>query len=425
MLKLKSLPTKPGVYLYHNSVGEVIYVGKAINLRSRVSQYFQSYNALGPKTKTLVSQIASIKTQIVNSEIEALILEASLIKKYHPKYNSLLKDDKSYLYITISHDSLPTISTARSTNLPSNTDTFGPFPDSLAVKTLLRAIRKIFPYYSKKHSSKPCLYCHLHLCPGPNPNIKIYRQTVTKIKKILTGDFKILQRQLKKEMDQFSRDQNFEMAMTTRDQLQAINYIVSGWHHLSSLFAQINLPSDRSHQAIDELKTLLHLGQINRLECFDISQLGSQYFVGSMSVWQDGRLAPDQYRQFKIKNTFGTVIARNEETWQSNDPLMIREVVYRRLRHSDWGTPDLILVDGGKPQVSAISIIDDLPSTIKIIGLAKKLETIVIKNQNDFTQINLPANSSALNLLKLLRNEAHRFANRYRRQLMSKSLHDS
>lgn len=412
MINPKSLPSKPGVYIYRDHTQKIIYVGKAINLRKRVSQYFQRDDALGPKTAQLVSQIASIETKTVGSEIEALILESSLIKKYRPKYNSSLKDDKSYSYICITHDKLPLMYSTHLSNLPTTASVYGPFPSGSAIQTLLKTIRRIFPYYSTKHPPRSCFYCHLNLCPGPNPNPKIYRQTVNKIKKILTGSFKLLQRQLTKEMQTASKLENYELAISARQQLEAVNYIVSGWHNLNHLFENLNLPEDRSSQAIHEISSVLGISTINRIECFDISQLGSKYFVGSMVVWQDGQIDHNQYRRFKIKTKF-----------TPDDQYMIREVVYRRLKHPEWGTPDLIVVDGGKPQVSAVhTVIVNHSEAILLVGLAKKFETIVLKSKDNFDEINLPKNSSALNLLKLLRDEAHRFANSYRRQLMSQSL---
>ena len=415
MIKLESLPNKPGVYLYHDKSGQIIYIGKAINLKKRISQYWEGDDALGPKTTALVSQIASIETKVVGSEIEALVLEANLIKKYRPKYNSLLKDDKSYLYICISHDDLPIISTARSTNLPPKADIYGPFPSGSAVTSLLKTIRRIFPFYSKKHSPKPCLYCHLDLCPGPNPDPRQYCQSITKIKKILTGRFKFLQHQLQKEMKIYSISQNFESAIIARNQLESVNYIVSGWRNVSDLFENINLPEDRSLRALNELFLILKTKALRRLECFDISQLGSKYFVGSMVVWQDGRLDKSQYRKFRIKTKF-----------TPDDQYMIKEIVYRRLQHPQWGRPDLIVVDGGKPQVSAVIPVVEThdhaslqTKNIPIIGLAKKHETIIFENQ----EINLPRHSAALRLLQSLRDEAHRFANRYRCQLLKQSLH--
>jgi len=425
MLDYQSLPSDPGIYIYRNKNGEIIYIGKAVNLKKRVSQYFQRDDALGPKTATLVSQIAHIDYQIVGSEIEALILESSLIKKHQPKYNSLLTDDKGYLYICITRESIPRIFAAQKTKIPANTDIYGPFPSAGSVRTLLRIIRRIFPYRSlESHPKTNCLYCHLHLCPGPSPDQKTYRQTIGKIKKILNGNFKSLQRQLQHQIKQFSQIENFESAIIARNQLAAINYVVSGWHHLHALYEKIDLPEDESSKAISELKTLLlpycsSLSLLNRIEAFDISQLGHHYFVGSMTVFQNGRLDKSQYRKFKIYS---------QQT--PDDQLMIKEIVFRRLQHPEWGTPDLILVDGGKPQVTAASAVilserresKDLPF---LIGLAKKFETIILKTPDRWVEINLPLRSSALRLLQQLRDEAHRFANSYRRLLMKKSINEN
>jgi len=412
MIDLSKIPENPGCYIYRNLAGEIIYVGKAINLKKRVSQYFQRDDALGPKTKTLVSQIASVETRSVNSEIEALILESSLIKKYHPKYNSQLKDDRSYLYICISKSKIPVVFTAHSSNLPPHADIFGPFPDGTSVKLLLKTIRRLFPFRSsEKHPKTPCLYCHLGLCPGPNPDPKTYHQNIIKIKKILNGHFNSLLISLKKEMNSASKSQDFEKALLLKNQIDALNYIVSGWNNLKNLYADINLPEDKQSQAIQELETTLrpylNLKNIHRFEVYDISQLGTKYFVGSMVVWQNGSVDHNAYRKFKIYSKI-----------TPDDQFMMKEVIYRRLKHPEWGIPDLIVVDGGKPQVSSVSTITDTP----VIGLAKKQETIVIKSRDSWVEINLPPKSQALLLLERLRNEAHRFANKYRKELMSKSL---
>ncbi len=410
MIDLKNLPENPGCYIYRNSSGEIIYVGKAINLKKRISQYFHREDALGPKTKTLVSQIASVETRIVGSEIEALILESSLIKKYRPKYNSLLKDDRSYLYICISKEKIPRIFTAHSSNLPEKAEIYGPFPDASAASSLLKTLRRLFPFRSvEKHPKTSCLYCHLGLCPGPNPDPKSYRQNISKIKKILNGRFKSLSRGLNKEMKIASKLEEYEKALILKNQIDSISYIVSGWHNLKNLFDDINLPDDNQSAAIAELETTLrpylNIKNINRFEVYDISQLGNKYFVGSMVVWQNGHIDTSQYRKFKIKLKSSP-----------DDQFMMKEVVYRRLQHPEWAFPDLIVVDGGKPQVSSISTI----TTIPLIGLAKKLETIVIKDTDSWMEINLPPKSQALLILERLRNEAHRFANKYRKELIAK-----
>lgn len=422
-LQLSRLPSKPGVYIYRDINNEIIYVGKAINLKKRVTQYFQRDDALGPKTNQLVSQIDDIDHHIVGSEIEALILEASLIKKHKPKYNTLLKDNRSYLYICITKDKLPIVVSAHRSNIPANSYSYGPFPSGAAVKSLLKTIRRIFPYYTKTtHPKTECLYCHLGLCPGPNPDVAKYKKNIIKIKKILSGDFTKLEKQLKQEMMQASKDQQYEAAIKIRTQIEALNYIVSGWHNLSNLFENINLPEDETSNALDELQTVLQqhfsrLRKINRIECFDISQLGFKYFVGSMVVYNDGQIDKNEYRKFKI---------RSQQI--PNDQLMIKEVVWRRLNHPEWKYPDIIVVDGGKPQVSAVtSIIQQHENAAEIskivfIGLAKRLETIVIKNPTGWDEVNLPKDSNALRLLQQLRDEAHRFANKYRKELISKSL---
>jgi len=415
VIDLKSLPTTPGVYIYRNQAGEIIYVGKAINLKKRVTQYFQRDDALGEKTSALVSQIANVETKQVDSEIQALVLEASLIKKHKPKFNSLLKDDRSYTYICITKEVIPRVFSARFSELNPKDIIYGPFPNGSAVNSLFKTLRRIFPYRSQlNHPQKLCLYCHLGLCPGPDPEPKRYRQNIGKLKKVLSGKITSLQRQLQKEMKASSKLQNYETSLECRRQLESINYIVSGWSALSKFYQKVELPEDQQSSAIQELMTTLnpyfHFKKIDRIECFDISQMGLKYFVGSMTVYLNGKIDHSQYRKFKI-NTKAT----------PDDQYMMKEVVYRRLQHPEWGTPDLIVVDGGKPQISAISTIVDTPA----IGLAKKYETLVIKLDDDFIEMNLPPNSTALNLLKALRDEAHRFANRYRKDLMSKSINEN
>ena len=434
MIDIKTIPSKPGVYIYKNNQKKIIYIGKAINLKKRISQYFQTDRALGYKTSQLVSEIDDISYRTVNSEIEALVLESSLIKQYRPKYNSQLKDDKSYIYITITKDKLPLVKPAFKSILNQGDIFYGPFPDSRSVKNLLKTIRHIFPYYSKKHSSHKCLYCHIGICPGPKPNPKEYRSTLLKIKKLLAGNFKKLIKGLTNEMKLASKLENFELAKVRRDQISSINYVISGWKSLNHLYQDIEFSEDKYQKATNELKLILNsyfpkLSTINRIEAYDISNLGLKYFVGAMAVFQDGKINPSEYRQFKIYSKV-----------TPDDQFMIKEVIYRRLKHLEWNYPDLIVVDGGKPQVSAateaINIINQSPLlssregikgwVLPIIGLAKKNETIVIKiNQMaglpaEWQEINLPKNSPSLQLLQQLRDEAHRFANRYRKLIIKK-----
>jgi excinuclease ABC subunit C len=421
--QLTLLPSSAGIYIYLNITGEIIYVGKAINLKKRVTSYFKREDALGPKTQSLVSQIENITFKTVGSEIEALILEAKYIKKYRPKFNSLLKDDKSYIYIVITKDKLPKIYAAFKSQLDDKVDYFGPFPSGGAVKSILRTLRHIFPYLSKKHSKNQCLYCHIGLCPGPNPELKDYRKNISKIKRFLNGGVGKIIKNLNKQMLLASKSQDYEKALHYRQQIDSINYVVSGWHNLNNLFEKTDLPEDDISRAKSELMTTLtpyfsNLKSINRIDTFDISNLGSHYFVGSMVVFDNDKIDHQLYRKFKIYS---------KDT--PDDQFMIREVVFRRLNHPEWGIPSIIMVDGGKPQVNAAlqavkyhdSLSHDFDDLV-IIGLAKKFETIVVKHHHEWVEINLPKNSSALRLLQRLRDEAHRFANRYRKELISKKL---
>ncbi len=410
-IDLKSIPSKPGVYIYKDKDNKIIYVGKAINLKKRVSQYFQKDNGLNPKTKKLVSLIKNINYYIVGSEVEALVLEANFIKLYKPKYNSQLTDDKNYIYICISKENYPRIFTSQLSKLDDKKYlTYGPFPDSTSAKFLLKSIRHIFPYRTfVKYHPKNCLYCHLGLCPGANPNLNDYQKTITKIKKILTGQTKKLIDQLQTEMFAFSKSLNYELALTRKRQIESMVYITSSWKNIGKLTSQINLSSSVWLSAINELKSIFTISDLNRIEAFDISN-SSNFFVGSMVVFQKGIIDNSAYRQFKIKT----------KTSQ-DDQYMIAEIVKRRLNHLDWSYPQIILVDGGKSQVSAVlPLIKD--KKILLIGLAKKEETIVTYVDSGWQEIKLPKFSNALRLLQHLRNESHRFANRYRLKLAKKMI---
>jgi len=416
----QNLPSLPGVYIYRNSDNEIIYVGKAINLKKRVTQYFQRDDALGPKTHELVKNIHKIDYKIVGSEIEALVLESSLIKKHKPKYNSQLKDNKSYLYININKNYIETTR---------QTGTFGPFPNGSQVKYLLKILRRNFPFFTKATHKKTCLYCHIGLCPKDE---KENKKNINIIKKILSGKTKTLQKSLELKLKKISKNQNYEEAIIIRDNLYALKYITEGWQNITSLTTNINIRQDRQNIAIGELCSILHIPQINRIECYDISQLGHKYFVGAMSVFQNDKIDNSQYRKFRINNSVAPLsrgAVRRTEGFKPNDPLMLREILTRRLRHREWTYPDLIVLDGGLPQLSIISNVETRNCAslhkIKFIGLIKNSETIVtnVETHHDaslpkYTQINLPKHSLALQLLQQLRDEAHRFANSYRKYLV-------
>jgi excinuclease ABC subunit C len=369
----------------------------------------------------LVSQIAKIKTIIVNSEIEAFLLENSYIKRYKPKYNIKLTDDKAYVMIRITtKDKYPMVFTARRRDDKYSTY-FGPFPNaSFALRTVLRTIRKIFPYQSApNHAKRLCLYYHLGLCPCPpvfdSPEFKNeYRKNIKHIIDFLNGDTKKVIRDLKKERNGLSKDEKFEKANSINKKIHAIELITSPLYKTQlDLNVNPSLADDLKENEMNDLRNVLNTNGIpvrslGRIECFDISNISGANSTGSMVTFINGQKDGNWYRKFKIRK-FDT----------PNDFGMMEEVLRRRMNHPEWPIPDLLIVDGGKGQVStALKVIKNLNLKISIIGLAKREEVIITQN---LEEINLPKDSDALKLIMRIRDEAHRFAITYHRHLRSKS----
>lgn len=413
------MPQKPGVYLFFNQNGDILYVGKAKNLKERVSSYFTNANSLGEKTKLLVSNIEKIKTILVESELDALLLEANLIKKYSPKFNIRFTDGKAYPLIRITiKDIVPKILISRNTTDPKSVY-FGPYPNAGAVKTVLKTIRKIFPYEAVwHHPKKLCLYNYLGLCPcvehfGSIESKRDYKKTVKYIVQFLSGRRKSVSRELEKSRDFYSRNENFEQAFVIQKQIDAIKYITNATHHQFDYEINPNLLSDIRGEELEDIKTVLKkygtsVLNLHRIECFDISTIQGKSSTGSMVVFVNGEKESSLYRRFKVRFNSG----------KPNDFAMMEEVLKRRFKHSEWEYPNLLIVDGGKGQVSvAKKALASVGVSIPIIGLAKREETIIT---SDFKEIRLPKDSSALHLLMRIRDEAHRFAITYHRKLRQK-----
>ena len=417
---LEDLPQTPGVYIYYNEQKEVIYVGKAVNLRNRIRSYFQKFESLGPKTQALVSNIKLIDIVNVESEIEALLLEAELIKRYKPRYNIELKDDKSPIYIKITtNEQIPRISTVRRENIKGVTY-FGPYPSATTAKFVIRMIRKIFPYRScAQLPKKPCLYYHLKLCDAPCINkisAQEYQKVIKQIILFLKGKKKQLIKQLEREMLQSSKELRFEEAAKNKKKIDAIQYITQTFKKPEEYIENPNLIEDERQKVLEQLADHLRpyipsFEAPQRIECYDISNFQGSSAVGAMTVATEGAINKKEYRKFKIK------------TKQSPDDYMMhKEVLQRRLNHSEWPMPDLIVVDGGKGQLSgATQVMRELGMEIPAIGIAKKQEEIIIQAENNFTSLQLPRNDKSLHLLQNLRDEAHRFGITYHRLLRSKS----
>jgi excinuclease ABC subunit C len=420
--KLKTLPNSPGVYFHKSRSGEIIYVGKAAVLRNRVRQYFQESRLRDAKTDALVAEIWDTDWITTESEIDALFLESEMVKRYKPRFNILLQDDKSQLFVRLPmKDPYPYISFTRQP-LDDGADYFGPYYNGFAVKKALRYLRKIFPYST--HATMPervCLQYHLGLCPGVEEqkiSSQDYKATLRKLTLYLTGERKRLITQLENEMQTAAAHHEYELAAKRRNQI----------HDLKELQKQI-LFSDREFmdiskdQALSGLSKLLNIPVPHRIEGYDISHMQGTNNVASMVVATNGLADKAEYRKFKLR------IPGN------NDFAHMQEVMSRRFsgKHLDWPKPDLLLIDGGKGQLAAaISALEEKGIHIPTIGLAKRLEEIVIhktksnvvlnaevypeafvSESEDFYIVLLPKDSHIVKLLQRIRDESHRFAVSY------------
>lgn len=425
------LPDSPGVYLYIKN-GYPIYVGKAINLKKRVASYFRL--TLEPKTAKMISEAKELSYIKVSNELEALLLEARLIKYYQPKYNIISKDDKHPLYIILTKEKYPRILTVRKTdlNIIPNKAQWGPFPSTINVKSVLKMVRRIFPYSDHKIGKRPCLYSQLGLC-SPCPNMiesvsdkteqiklrKKYLNHIRNLKSLLDGKTNNVKKRLEMEMDSLSARELFEEASLVRDQIRKLDYIVAPHSQIDSYLENPNLIEDIKEKELRDLKKILKKYGINvahlvRIECYDVAHLQGTSASASMVTFKNGSADKAFYRHFRIFQKKG---------W--DDYQSMREVAARRKKHiGDWGRPDLIIVDGGRGQMSIFfKEFQDL--NIPVIGLAKKFETLVIPVNTlgtvEIKEFKLPK-GSALNLVQRIRDEAHRFAQAYHHKLFERSL---
>lgn len=544
---IKLVPEQPGCYLYYDKDGEIIYVGKAKNLKRRVYSYFHKQHE-NPKTTILVSQIEKLEYIITDSEVEALILESHLIKKHKPKYNILLKDDKKYPYFLITDEDFPRIQIVRKKNLnPDKGRFYGPYTDVGAMYATLDFLKRLFPLKqckTPKFSNRPCLYYHIGKCLAPcqgKVTPEEYQKLIQQVELFLSGKQKELLKEIQTQMQKYSDEQQFEKAAKMRDSyldLQktlerqkvvyentklnediiavlyedgilaivimmiregrlidkkdftyfvdnidkteyfetffrdyytglklefpdkiiskdleevgekelyqdwlrvlsgkkiTINYGGGKYKELYELalknaknllenaklkkMAQIR---DDFNEVGSYLAEKLHLANFpNRIECYDISHIQGTNTVASMVVFQNGLPKKSAYRKFKVRITEG----------KPDDFLSMKEVLSRRLSRlgePKWEKPDLIIIDGGKGQLSSVmQIVEDMgikigKDGIDFVSLAKREEEVFLPHQSK--SILLPRDSNALYLIQRIRDEAHRFAITYHRDLRSKDL---
>lgn len=374
-----------------------------------------------------------VEYQVLESEVEALLIEAELIKAHQPYFNSLLKDDKSNIYLLISNEEFPRVLRVRKTDLgkkiyKDKLAVFGPFVSAFKLAELLKIIRPIFKWCNQANKTKvkTCFYHHLDLCSGAccqKISSAEYRQNIDQLILFLKGKTKDLLKNLKKEMRDLAQNEAFEKALLVKNKIELIETITSQQYKLKTDLILPNFAQTESQEALVHLKHILDQEGIvdtkqkfHRIEAYDVSNTAGQNATVSMVVLTNGEIDQSQYKFFKIRslNT-------------PNDYGMLQEALSRRQKHPEWGRPDLILIDGGKGQIRAVNKI--WQETTPIIGLVKNPDRLVLiktnsdkKNTLETKTINLQAEHPTLKMLQRLRDEAHRFAKKHHTRLRTKNL---
>lgn len=429
------MPSSPGVYWFLDNEDNVLYVGKAKNIKKRVYSYTQP-GKLSARINQLTHTATQLKHSVLTSELEALLIEAELIRTYQPPFNVLLKDDKSNLYIRITNDEYPRVEKVRKREIITKQldgTILGPFPSAYKVTEVLKIARKIFPWCNKKSTSspgdtKPCFYFHIDLCPGActgTYSSQEYQATIEQLTLFLKGKKKSVIKKLQDEMRQAVQDERFEKAAIFRDQIQLITEVTQPSYRLKP---EVILPA---LQLSETQNGLMHIRKmlttyvqlpaqypLERIEGYDVSNTQGTNPAVAMVVFTEGSSDPQEYRLFNIRslNT-------------PNDYHMMKEALVRRQNHPEWGKPNLVVVDGGKGQIrAALSV---WHWSIPVIGIAKKPDRIIIpliKPGADkkmtglhYQTLTLPESHPALKLVQQIRDEAHRFSKKQHTRLRTKN----
>lgn len=360
------LPVSPGVYFHKSKTGEIIYVGKAAVLRNRVRQYFQSKNDFDVKTRALVDEIADTDWVETDSEIDALFLESEMVKRYMPRYNILLRDDKSQTYVRIDMNSeWPTVSFTRN---PADDGAryFGPFYSGYAVKKALRYLRKVFPYYVRQRLERPDLDVHIGLSPSADTTSDEYKKNLKRLIKYIEGSKVAITNEIERDMRRAARQEQFEEAARLRNKLTYLKEL-----QRRIMFGDKEFLDISKDRALVDLATLLGLKELpKRIEGYDISHMSGVDVVASMVVFTNGVSDRSEYRKFKMS------VQRNDDTAN------MKETLYRRFSEKNlkaWGVPGLLLIDGGKGQLNAA--LDALAArevSVPCVSVAKREEVIII-----------------------------------------------
>ncbi len=389
-LKKFSLPDNPGVYFFFKGK-DLFYVGKATSLRDRVKSYFSKdlIETRGPIILDMVFKADKIKFEKTDSVLEALILEAELIKKHQPKYNTKEKSDKSFNYVLITRDEIPKVLVVRGKDLPNYKGfSFGPYTNGSQLKVALQIIRKIFPFVDEASSKRANIefYKQIHLTPE---NKDEYKRNIKNLKLFLHGKKKDVLRNLKKEMFHFAKEKAFERAGEVKKQIFALE-------HINDIALLKNSLEARNYN----LKAGL------RIEAYDIAHMGGKNMVGVMTVVENGEVAKGEYKKFKIRTQA-----------DANDTGALKEVLERRLAHVEWPAPAFIVVDGAVAQINAAEAI------VAKMGLSTPVVSVVKDDKHKARDI-MGDKTLAVKYKReilLANSEAHRFAIAYHKNMRNKN----
>ncbi len=426
--KLKALPDEPGCYLMRDRDGKIIYVGKAASLRKRVQSYFRQHTrrTAQPKIRSLINSIEDLDIVVLKSEAEAILTEGRLIKEYRPHYNTLWKDDKRFVMIRVDvQHPFPTIAKCR---IKKNDGAayFGPYTSGMAAKVAIEFLERRFglrrcrPRVPDADTYKHCSNDIIASCSAPcigKVSPEEYRKQVEEACAFLRGERMEMLKELRTEMTQAAAEHRFEDAAALRDMLLHLHNAVK---ERAKVRKTPKMKQDEARLGLRELQKQLKLSAEPRvIECFDISNISGTSSVASMVCAVDGVPYPNRYRRFRIKTVEG-----------ADDPRSMAEVVrrrYSRLLREKKPLPDVVMVDGGITQLRAAKAelvaleLDALP----IVGLAKRYEEIVWDYENNSGNLVLPRHSAGLNVVTRLRDEAHRFAITYHRDLRRQRIMES
>ncbi len=438
--KVENLPHEPGVYRYLDSSGTIIYVGKAKDLKKRVSQYFRPTEQLDRKTQALVEHIADLRYTVVETEEDALLLENNLIKQLQPHYNILLKDDKTYPWIVIRNERFPRVEMTRR-YLKDGSRYYGPYASSQRARSLLNLISNLYRPRTCSHSLteeavksgkiRPCLNAHLGRCEAvcsaeSTLSEEEYMSRVEEIDNLLRGHTRSLMSECRRKMSEAAANLRFEQAQQWKERLALLEahheQVKSSGHGIVDmetfkLLKPKELPRriEKSQKVMEQLRDDLGMTDLPRhIECFDNSNIQGTNPVAACVVFRDALPSKKDYRHYLIKTVVG-----------ANDYASMKEVVnrrYSRLLSEGESLPQLVVIDGGKGQLRfALEALTELGirDRMFVVGLAERLEELIIPG--DPTPLWLDRNSSSLRVLMHIRDEAHRFGITHHRARRSAS----